>query len=142
MRPTVTMTVFGIFAEMTTPTFVLRRKRRQPVASPSAGAAVFWTVAAVRLRTVTALRAETAAAAAFVPAVFGAAAAFACAIAFVVTRFVAGAFFSTVSVAGAFFSAAAVARTAVFSSPAPAREDGRAGFSAVFSAVLVAAFFV
>src|SRR5439155_15452073 len=115
MRPTVTMTVFGIFAEMTTPTFVLRRKRRQPVASPSAGAAVFCTVAAVRLRTVTALRADTAAAAAFVPAVFGAAAAFACAIAFVVTRFVAGAFFSAVSVA--------VARGAVFSSPAPPRED-------------------
>src|SRR6266849_894407 len=87
MRPTVTITVFGCLAEMTTPTFVLRRKRRHPVACSPAGVVVCATVAAVRLRTVTALRAVTAAAAAFVPAVFGAAAALACAIDFVVTAF-------------------------------------------------------
>src|SRR5437868_386655 len=61
MRPTTTVTVFARFADTTTPTFVLRRKRRQPVPAPSpAGRCA--TVAAVRLRTVVALRAATVAA--------------------------------------------------------------------------------
>src|SRR5256885_8550839 len=94
MRPTVTTTVFGCFAEMTTPTFVLRRKRRHPVACSPAGCAVCATVAAVRLRTVTALRADTAAAAAFVPAGFRAAAALARALDFLVPLLAAGALFS------------------------------------------------
>src|SRR5258706_14687713 len=71
MRPTVTITVFGCFAEMTTPTFVLRRKRRHPVACSPTGVAVCATVAAGRLRTGTALRAGTAAAGALAPAVPG-----------------------------------------------------------------------
>src|SRR2546423_703153 len=57
MRPTTTMTVFACFADTTTPTFVLRRKRRHPVAAPAAG--LCETVAAVRLRTLAVvLRAE------------------------------------------------------------------------------------
>jgi len=59
MRPTVTMTVFGCFAEMTTPTFVLPwsaaiRSRPRP--------SVSWSVrpsSRLRLRTVTCLRALT-----------------------------------------------------------------------------------
>src|SRR5207249_7726806 len=53
-RSTVTITVRGCFAETTTPTFVLRRKRRQPVTACVA-AALCDTVAAARLR-VTVLR--------------------------------------------------------------------------------------
>src|SRR5437879_13109446 len=57
MRPTTPMTVFACFADTTTPTFVLRRKRRHPVAAPAAG--LCETVAAVRLRTLAVvLRAE------------------------------------------------------------------------------------
>src|SRR5260370_8067901 len=70
MRPTVTITVLGCLAEMTTPTFVLRRNRRHPVACSPAGVAVCATVAAVRLRPVTALRAATPAAGALPPPVF------------------------------------------------------------------------
>src|SRR6266850_3924693 len=105
MRPTVTITVFGCLAEMTTPTFVLRRKRRHPVACSPAGVVLCATVAAVRLRTVTALRAVTAAAAALVPAVRGAAAALACAIDFVVTAFLAAGAFA----AGALLNLSAAA---------------------------------
>src|SRR3954467_6594426 len=76
MRPTVTMTVFGCFAEMTTPTFVLPWKRRHPVAASPVGVVVRATVVAVRLRTVTCLRALTAADAALPCAVRGADAAF------------------------------------------------------------------
>src|SRR5213593_3979045 len=54
-RPTVTITVFACLADVTTPTFVLRRKRRHPVACSPAGCVVCATVAAVRLRTLIAL---------------------------------------------------------------------------------------
>src|SRR5437773_5538147 len=57
-RPTVTITVFAIFADVTTPTFVFRRKRRHPVACSPAGCVVCATVAAVRLRTLIALLAD------------------------------------------------------------------------------------
>src|SRR6185503_3809342 len=107
MRPTVTMTVFACFAEITTPTFVLRRKRRQPVASPSGAAFVFATVAAVRLRTVMALPA-VATACGFGAASFVATAAFA-----TVFRAAAGfSAFSGFSATAAFFAAGAFAAAA------------------------------
>src|SRR2546428_12621918 len=133
-RPTVTITVFGCFADVTTPTFVLRRKRRQPVAASPAGSAVCATVAAVRLRTLIALLAVDSVAdgvrgaiASFgaaepspVREVARAAAGFAAALRAVVVVFFAAVF----SAATAFFSGASAFVSAFFA----------AGFFVVFSA--------
>src|SRR6266849_1586434 len=100
-RSTVTITVRGCFAETTTPTFVLRWKRRQPVTACVA-AAPCDTVAAARLR-VTVLRTAgrgavaVAAARGAAAVVFFAAALFFAAVVFVAVDFAAVVFLSCFS---------------------------------------------
>src|SRR5690349_3337992 len=104
MRPTTTVTVFCRFADTTTPTFVLRRKRRQPVPALSP-AGLCATVAAVRLRTlVVVLRAAAVAVTAFVATGASATAAFAAVVFFAAVAFAAVVFFAAVAfVAVVFF---------------------------------------